>query len=900
MKTLRITLTVCFMIVAVALSAKTVRYVKANASGDGTSWANASGSVQTMIDNSTDGDEVWVAKGTYYPTTETIARDARSRSFVVKNGVKFYGGFAGTETALSQRALADLDSNGKVDSFELLNQTILSGDIDGVADVWTKTVNSDSTWVWSVTGNSENCYNVVTGADKFLIDGFYVKGGNANTTTASKGGGIYITSASATSLITKCTVSECFSMSSGGGISSSAVVKNCLISKCHSVSGGGIDATYYTINCVVWNCTATNAGGGIYYGITTTWWDTMIFNCQVSNCSASSGGGVYMSHNSIAKCKISNCIGLNGGGICTGYESNIDSCLISDCFAVLNGGGINGTRPLKCVVKNCTSLGNGGGIYSNYGTDSCVISNCKTQGNGGGIYCPNVRDCKVTQCIADKVGGGIYSDSNYCTLTDCYVSDCKAGNDVGGIFASSFENYITNCVVLNCATGSAGNVGGIFAGSRSYIRRNFASVWNCIVKNCIGGGISESNGSNYPVSNCFVSNCSGFGINTSAVNCTVVNCSGVGISGAVNPTINCVVANCQGGGISYGHVSNCASSNNSLDGVIGAWVVGDATSNYISPDIVVAYVRPTSFIGAATTEAQKTELLLADWHLKKGSPCVNAGTDSNSSNVLNKGYDLDENARVVAGIVDIGAYEFDIPALVLPSSENFDQLTKWENSDLFLTSSLQTKWQITNQKALFDWHTNLTSVYSEAFVTYPMDATSLSSVFMRYDLYYEAYAGSISPLGTEKLNVEFSTDMTNWTSITTFSNANGTIANKTYKHDISNMAAGKKFYIRFNASGENSNRIEKWEVDNVIVDKDGTSGITPIIDRKMSFTITNGTLKINNLEANSAVDLYNMEGKLVLSTHPQTSTQSVSLPHRGVYLVKVKHGNQTETKKVVW
>lgn len=58
----------CGILFTASISAK-IRYVKTDGVGDGSSLANASSSIQTMIDNSATGDEVWVASGTYYPTT---------------------------------------------------------------------------------------------------------------------------------------------------------------------------------------------------------------------------------------------------------------------------------------------------------------------------------------------------------------------------------------------------------------------------------------------------------------------------------------------------------------------------------------------------------------------------------------------------------------------------------------------------------------------------------------------------------------------------------------------------------------------------------------------------------------------------------------------------------------
>ena len=131
------------------LYGQTRYYVHAAATGsnDGTSWADAFVDLQSAMAASQYGDEVWAAAGTYFPTATTD----RNISFVLKNGVKLYGGFAGTETLLGERDW-------------VANETVLSGDIGVVGD------------------SVDNSYNVMYGVDIFdsaRIDGFSIKRGSS-------------------------------------------------------------------------------------------------------------------------------------------------------------------------------------------------------------------------------------------------------------------------------------------------------------------------------------------------------------------------------------------------------------------------------------------------------------------------------------------------------------------------------------------------------------------------------------------------------------------------------------------------------------------------------------------------------------------------------------------------
>src|SRR5690606_14271082 len=63
-----------------------ILYVRQNGTGDGSSWANASGELQLMMDKQIEGRSIWVAEGSYYATTY----------FRLREDVKMYGGLPAT------------------------------------------------------------------------------------------------------------------------------------------------------------------------------------------------------------------------------------------------------------------------------------------------------------------------------------------------------------------------------------------------------------------------------------------------------------------------------------------------------------------------------------------------------------------------------------------------------------------------------------------------------------------------------------------------------------------------------------------------------------------------------------------------------------------------------------
>lgn len=344
----------------------TIRYVKEVASGAGTGldWGNASADLQAMINASSEGDQVWVAAGTYYPTV--MAGDgtgARDKAFLLKKGVEIYGGFLGTESSLSDRDF-------------VANVSKLSGDLDK-----------------SGTFNINDSYHVVLSAGDVgsaKLDGFTVTGGNASATTAAMtlngitftkyvGGGICI-------------------RSSSPALSNLVVVGNrCLNST--SSNGGGVyiyESSSVLTNITISNNSAENSGGGMFLTTNSTaMMNNVIFR---SNKSGASAGGLYISSSSpsiINAIFEGNEATSNGGGmflygsgtanvsrpvIVNAVFSNNKSLIATTGTASVGGGAIYCSSNVNATLTNTTFFGNtavlqGGGIVLAYMSSLMKINN---------------------------------------------------------------------------------------------------------------------------------------------------------------------------------------------------------------------------------------------------------------------------------------------------------------------------------------------------------------------------------------------------------------------------------------------------------------------------------------------------------------------------------------------
>ena len=401
MKKITLITLIQLLIGSVSLHA-TIYYVKPEGSGNGTSWSDAASSIHDMISKAKVGDAIWVSAGTYYPT-KPINGD-RSKSFVLKDGVHLYGGFSGNEATINDRAKSDRDGNGIVDPWEFTHETILSGNVDGVEDVWEKQY-INASWTWNIKGYEGNSIHVVYCEDEFVnetqFDGFTVTGGSEYMATGYlRGGGIY---AQGKIVINNCNVVKNYASRGGGGISNRyGTVSNSNISNNKTqTDGGGIWNIGTVINCVISNNSAITDGGGMYNGSS----GKVINSVVHSNAT----------YRSTIKMEAMESF---GGGICN-RVGVIENCIVFDNI-------VNAESPYGFPVRVY-----GGGIYNFEG----VVSNCCVYNN----YVYGVSD-------ANK-GGGICSSGS--TERQAYVYCSTVVNNQPNeidLFDSSSKAYYYNCI----------------------------------------------------------------------------------------------------------------------------------------------------------------------------------------------------------------------------------------------------------------------------------------------------------------------------------------------------------------------------------------------------------------------------------------------------------------------
>lgn len=353
----------------------------APAGGDGLSWATAFNDLQTALAQveEWDGavDEVWVAGGVYYPTTD----GDQYVSFRVRTGLaNLYGGFAGNETELSQRQLG-------------VHPTTLSGNIGGP-------LSADNTN--SILTMSQNIW----GDDDAILDGFTILGGSGGLNGEQGwGAGLWLGGGNLT-------LRNCRFISNQADVGAAIYAAggalhcvNCEFNNNSASSGGGAYATANAdqiarfINCRFYSNGADNRGGAINVaGGTTT-----LVNCVLTGNACFMDGGAIRASDSaqvgLIGCTIvgnnSSILGGGAGGgvsVVSGASASLVNTILWENSAA---SAYNGT-----IQSQLAS--NGGTISANYSTVQFYLP----------ILLPGTANNGLNPRFVNATGGDGYGGSN--------------------------------------------------------------------------------------------------------------------------------------------------------------------------------------------------------------------------------------------------------------------------------------------------------------------------------------------------------------------------------------------------------------------------------------------------------------------------------------------------------
>jgi len=296
-------------------------------------------------------------------------------------------------------------------------------------------------------------------------------------------------------------------------------------------------------------------------------------------------------------------------------------------------------------------------------------------GDGGGVFIRNASPTVTNNVITANQGcagtgisissGGPLIQGN--TISNNSQAGCTGGTGGGGIgvLGGSGVRIIGNVIANNSMTGSGIGGGGIslFGAGAPLIQDNIFSGNNGGGE---GGGISIVNdASPQIVDNLFIRNSasSGGGL------WWLIPTSTPGIL-LLNNTITGNTATQGSGVFADGFDSNAVFQNNAMIGNSGVNAVfcgnfnNTVPPNFVANDVFADAAAP--YGGICTDQTDNNGNISADplfvdpdvddYHLQPSSPAIDAG--NNAARIRLPDNDLDGNPRIVNGIVDIGAYEF--------------------------------------------------------------------------------------------------------------------------------------------------------------------------------------------------------------------------------------------------
>ena len=332
-----------------------------------------------------------------------------------------------------------------------------------------------------------------------------------------------------------------------------------------------------------------------------------------------------------------------GGGVwCESQTALASNCVIIGNSAQSGGGAYSGT--LNDCILTGNSAGSGGGAWWSK-LDNCTLTGNSASGSAGGAHGGVLNNCTLTGNSASD-GGGAYSGTlNNCTLT---------GNSASGSAGGAHGGVLNNCTL----TGNSADTGGGVAHCTLYncvLNRNSArrggggGGWPIYVTDGFGNKVLKAPAGEF--NNCMISDNSAAEVGGGVYGGGLLNCTLTGNTA----TTGGAVAGLDPGNFADGGIrcilTNCIVYDNSA--------TNGPNYHIASLSYSCTTPMPTNGIGNITNEPAFVNPAAGDFHLRYGSPCIDAGT--NLSPILTNDLDgrprpLDGNRDGIAAF-DMGAYE---------------------------------------------------------------------------------------------------------------------------------------------------------------------------------------------------------------------------------------------------
>ncbi|MGB9623939.1 MAG: right-handed parallel beta-helix repeat-containing protein [Phycisphaerae bacterium] len=664
-----------------------------NDANDGFTWPTAKQTIQAALDAAREGDQIWVAAGTY---VECLA---------MRNGVALYGGFAGNEVELTQRDWR-------------ANKTIVDAD-----------------------GRGSGVALRLCLAATTRIDGFTIRNGTGTLVgSLAYGGGIYCAASAAT--ITNNTVTA-NTADAGSGIycvQCSVTIANNTVS--HN-TGAGINCTDSPLTEVLNNIVMRNGTTGIYCSGGSP---TLANNIIAQN----DGNGIYcrycsptITNNTI----VGHSVAGNSGIYCERSSPTVTNTIIAFNAVGMTVSSGSPTLRSNCTYGNTTQSYSGTadptGTFGNISADPLfgdwLHGNCHIQPDSPCVDAgeddaalpdwPDIDGQARIQGLHVDIGADESDGTTWPEPLARIIHVKPDGDDANDgstwaaakrtIRAGLFDAAETDQVWVAAGTyveritlrRGVALYGGFAGNETDRAQRNWA-VHRTILDGNKGGPVVIS-----PVGAATTTRIDGFTIrngnatsgggiycfsssptiannmitgNTASDSGGGIYCSSSSSPAIVNNVILGNIASSSGGGI-YCNASSPSIVNNTILGNTASSSGGAICCYASSPSIVNTIValnssgirradttgnptlrnccvsgnaaydfsglpNPTGSGGNLSADPGFADPRYGDWHIQPGSPCVDAGDDSA---VQPDWLDLDGQARIQGLHVDMGADESD-------------------------------------------------------------------------------------------------------------------------------------------------------------------------------------------------------------------------------------------------